>query len=85
MDRDCSVDHMTHWESLEALDEDSYEYYGEVDSQPGSFDSDGLGDYEEWCAWSNADVEEGYYAHFPPDVEGRVVSLGRTRMLLLLK
>ena len=35
---------------------------------------DDLGDYEEWCAWSYVDVEEGYYAPFPPDVEGRVVS-----------
>ena len=28
------VDHTTYWERLEALDKDSYEYCGEIDSQP---------------------------------------------------
>ena len=29
--------------------------------QPGSFDYDDPRDYEEWCDWNDADIEEGYY------------------------
>ena len=71
-----------------ALDEDNYEYYGEIDSQPGSFDSDGVGHYEEWCSWSDVDVEKGYYVLFLRMWKAGsfrlILFFGRTRMLLLL-
>ena len=70
------TDDMTFCERPEALGGDSYDYEEGVDSQPGSFDYDDPRDYEEWCAWNDVDIEEGYYDPFQPDEGGGFVSPG---------
>ena len=67
---------MTYWERLEALGGDSYDYMEGADSQPGSFDYDDPRDYEEWCAWNDVDIEEGYHDPFQPNEGGGFVSPG---------
>ena len=59
-----------------ALGGDSYDYEDGVDSQPGSFDYDDPRDYEEWCAWNDVDIEEGYYDPVQLNEEGGFVSPG---------
>ena len=58
------------WEKLEAMSDVSYDSYEGVDGQPGYFDYDDPGEYEEWCACNDVEEDEGYYAPFPPDVAG---------------
>ena len=71
-----SYERYDYWERLEALGGDSYNYEEGVDSQPGSFDYDDPLDYEEWCAWNDVAIEEGYYDPFQPDEGGWFVSPG---------
>ena len=70
------MDDMIYWKRLEALGGDSYDYEEGVDSRPGSFDYDDPQDYEEWCAWNDVDIEEGYYNPFQPNERGGFVSPG---------
>ena len=70
-DQSCPViTYMTCWEKLDVMCDDSYDSYERADCQPGYFDYDDPQDYEEWCAWNDVDEDEGYYAPFPPNVEG---------------
>ena len=55
------------------MSDDSYASYEGADGQPEYFDYDHPRDYEEWCAWNDVDEDEGYYAPFPPNVEGGVL------------
>ena len=73
-----AVQYMTCWEKLEAMSDDSYDSYEGADGQPGYFYYyDDPQDYEEWCHWNDVEEDEGYYAPFPPNVEGGDFFSGR--------
>ena len=67
---------MSDWERREALEGDSYGYYGDFDSRPGSFDFDDPTDYREWCDWSDVEDDDGYYDPFQTGVEEEIVTFG---------